>query len=88
MRERAGAATADDITELPQEYLDLERRVDGLKVAHQKMLSIAKAYSTESYDYPTQVQESVTELGGSIAHNLSYWASQATKGERFHPSHF
>lgn len=37
-------------------------------------------YDTETYDYPTQLQESVSELGGSIAHNLTFWAAQATKG--------
>lgn len=78
VRERAGAT--DDVTELPQEYLDLERRVDGLKTAHVNFLRVAKVYDTETYDYPTQLQESVSELGGSIAHNLTFWAAQATKG--------
>ncbi|KAM0756262.1 hypothetical protein T439DRAFT_320963 [Meredithblackwellia eburnea MCA 4105] len=78
VKERAGTAT--DLTELPQEYLDLERRVDGLKAAHVGLLKIAKAYGSETYDYPTQIQESVSELGGNIAHNVSFWAAAATKG--------
>ncbi|KAK4702990.1 hypothetical protein P7C70_g3233, partial [Phenoliferia sp. Uapishka_3] len=78
VRERAGTAT--DVTELPQEYLDLERRVDGLKAAHVGFLKVARVYSSETYDYPVQIQESVSELGGNIAHlSTTYWAA-ATKG--------
>ncbi|KAL8286339.1 hypothetical protein RQP46_004827 [Phenoliferia psychrophenolica] len=78
VRERAGTAT--DITELPQEYLDLERRVDGLKAAHVGFLKVARVYQSETYDYPTLINESVTELGGNIAYNVSFWAAAATKG--------
>lgn len=78
VKERTGSV--EDITELPQEYLDLERRVDGLRTAHLNVLKVAKVYDSQAYDYPVHLQESVTELGGSIAHNLSYWAAAATKG--------
>ncbi|SGY29382.1 BQ5605_C002g01047 [Microbotryum silenes-dioicae] len=77
VKERSG--NTDDITELPEEYLDLERRVDGLRTAHINMLRVAKAYEGP-YDYPTQLQESVAEIGGSLAHNLTSWAAAATKG--------
>ncbi|SCZ91021.1 BZ3500_MvSof-1268-A1-R1_Chr1-3g02484 [Microbotryum saponariae] len=102
VKERSG--NADDITELPEEYLDLERRVDGLRyasssigadvvvvclvrssplplprTAHINILRVAKAYEGP-YDYPTQLQESVAEIGGSLAHNLTSWAAAATKG--------
>jgi hypothetical protein len=62
------------------EYLDLERRVDGLRSAHVNFLRVAKVYDSETYDYPTQLNETVSELGGSIAHNLTFWAAAATKG--------
>lgn len=51
-RERFGAVDQEDITELPQEYKDLERRVDALKSAHTGLIKVAKVYETESYDYP------------------------------------
>lgn len=51
-RERFGAVDQEDITELPQEYKDLERRVDALKSAHTGLMKVAKVYETESYDYP------------------------------------
>lgn len=40
VKEKTGSNV--DITELPQEYLDLERRVDALKAAHVSMLKVAK----------------------------------------------
>ncbi|TNY21339.1 BAR domain-containing family protein, partial [Rhodotorula diobovata] len=80
VKERTGRIDNDDVTELPQEYLDLERRVDGLRAAHTKLLAVARVYEAGSYDYPTNLTESATEIGGSIAHNLSAWAAAATKG--------
>lgn len=84
VKERTGQTVEDDITELPQEYLDLERRVDGLKNAHTSLLKVAKAYEG-NVDYPVNLGESATEIGGSLAHNLSAWAAAATKG-KFHYS--
>ncbi|GAA6058593.1 hypothetical protein JCM10212_007032 [Sporobolomyces blumeae] len=79
VKERTGQTVEDDITELPQEYLDLERRVDGLRTAHLQLLKVAKAYEN-NYDYPVNLGESAQEIGGSLAHNLSQWAAAATKG--------
>ena len=81
VKERTGQTVEDDITELPQEYLDLERRVDGLKNAHTSLLKVARAYEG-AYDYPVNLGESANEIGGSLAHNLSAWAAAATKGKR------
>lgn len=61
------------------EYLELERRVDGLKAAHLSLLKVAKSYEGP-YDYPVHINENLAEIGGSLAHNLSYWAAAATKG--------
>ncbi|GAA5890256.1 hypothetical protein JCM8208_002754 [Rhodotorula glutinis] len=80
VKERTGRIENDDVTELPQEYLDLERRVDGLRAAHTKLLAVTRVYETGTYDYPVNLTESATEIGGSIAHNLSSWAAAATKG--------
>lgn len=82
VREKTGQTQQDDVTELPQEYLDLERRVDGLRAAHVKLLRVAKAFEGH-YDYPVNLGESAQEIGGSLAHNLSAWAATATKGESF-----
>lgn len=31
---------ADDRTQLPDEYIELEKRVDALKIVHQKLLQV------------------------------------------------
>lgn len=41
---------------------------------------ITKAYETETYDYPTQIQESISELGTSIGHNITNFAAANLKG--------
>ncbi|SPO32529.1 related to BAR domain protein [Ustilago trichophora] len=79
-RERFGAVDQEDITELPQEYKDLERRVDALKNVHTGLIKVAKVYETESYDYPTQLQESITQLSATVGHSVTSWAASATRG--------
>ncbi|KAJ7623221.1 BAR domain-containing family protein [Roridomyces roridus] len=79
-RERLGTVSADEITELPQEYRDLEARVDALKDAHVALLKITGVFETESYDYPVQIQESITELSTSIGANITNFASNNLKG--------
>ncbi|KAH0835673.1 Bin/amphiphysin/Rvs domain for vesicular trafficking-domain-containing protein [Lanmaoa asiatica] len=62
------------------EYKDLETRVDALRQAHVALLKITKAYESESYDYPTQIQESFTELSTTIGHGITNFAATNLKG--------
>ncbi|KLO11967.1 hypothetical protein SCHPADRAFT_905552 [Schizopora paradoxa] len=79
-RERLGQVSAEDITELPQEYKDLETRVDALRATHFAILKIAKVYENEGYDYPTQIQESITQLSTTIGHGITNFAATSLKG--------
>jgi len=79
-KERLGQIAPEDITELPQEYKDLETKVDSLRNAHLALLKITKVYATESYDYPVQVQESISELSQSLGYNLTSFAANNLKG--------
>lgn len=71
-RERFGNVDEQDITELPQEYKDLEARVDALKMAHQTLGRVAKAFETEGYDYP------VSWWGGRGGGVLHRWYGELT----------
>ncbi|KAG6333994.1 hypothetical protein ID866_5099 [Astraeus odoratus] len=79
-RERLGQVAPEEITELPQEYKDLEARVDALRQAHLALLRITKAYESETYDYPVQIQESITELSTTIGHGITNFAATNLKG--------
>ncbi|TFK51479.1 hypothetical protein OE88DRAFT_1735375 [Heliocybe sulcata] len=70
-RERLGQIAPDEITELPQEYKDLEARVDALRQAHLNLLKITRVYESDSYDYPTQIQESLQDLTTSLNSSLA-----------------
>jgi hypothetical protein len=41
---------------------------------------ITKAYETETYDYPSQVQETVSELGANIGRGVTNFAASNLKG--------
>lgn len=67
-------------TELPSDYLELEKRVDALKQVHQKLLQVTSQYSNEAYDYPPNIRESFNDLGRTITekvHLLSNASSPA-----------
>ncbi|RPD58244.1 hypothetical protein L226DRAFT_466342, partial [Lentinus tigrinus ALCF2SS1-7] len=79
-RERLGQIAPDEITELPQECKDLEARVDSLRAVHLALLRVTKVYETETYDYPTHLHESITELGTTIGHGIINFATANLKG--------
>jgi hypothetical protein len=41
---------------------------------------ILKVYESESYDYPVQIQESITQLSTSIGHGITNFAATNLKG--------
>lgn len=86
-RERFGTVEDGDITELPQEYKDLEARVDGLRNANAGLLRIAKAYDSEAYDYPVRCRGHF-RAGVYIRHTLSthlHADTRITLAQTIHP---
>ncbi|KAJ7095481.1 BAR domain-containing family protein [Mycena crocata] len=81
-KERLGRVGQDEITELPQEYKDLEARVDSLRQAHLTLLKITKVYESEAYDYPSHIQESIAELSTSLSYGITSFASTNLKGTK------
>lgn len=68
-------------TELPEEYLELERKVDALRSTHQKLLAVTQQYSKEAYDYPTNLRESGAELITSITQRANDLATASSTAE-------
>ncbi|KAH3674836.1 hypothetical protein WICMUC_003039 [Wickerhamomyces mucosus] len=62
----------DDISELPEEYIKLEKKVDSLQKVYKKLLSITSTYEIESYDYPPNISESVNDLTKNL---FDKWSS-------------
>ncbi|KAI7900077.1 Bin/amphiphysin/Rvs domain for vesicular trafficking-domain-containing protein [Cokeromyces recurvatus] len=62
--------TAEDITELPQEYKDLEKRVDTFQQIHQNFLKVTKTYNSPAYDYPLQLQESLKGFTNTVTNQI------------------
>ncbi|KAG0266754.1 hypothetical protein BG011_001213 [Mortierella polycephala] len=62
--------TAEDITELPQEYKDLEKRVDALRNMHTSLLRVTRTYQNSTYDYPAQLQETLGDFGRTVTDRI------------------
>ncbi|CCE62279.1 hypothetical protein TPHA_0C01230 [Tetrapisispora phaffii CBS 4417] len=59
VQEKLGNVT--DISQLPQEYLELEKEIDTIKLVYEHFLKITSIYDNESYDYPKYVSDSVND---------------------------
>lgn len=81
VQEKLGQVT--DISQLPQEYLELERKVDTIKLVYEHFLQVTEIYENESYDYPKYVMESVNDLSKTFATKLQELshASSATEAQ-------
>ncbi|KAF2835982.1 hypothetical protein M501DRAFT_997186 [Patellaria atrata CBS 101060] len=72
---------ADDKTQLPPEFIELEKRVDALKQAHQKMLQVTSQYTNEAYDYPTNIRESFNDLGRTVSEKVKLLSESTSPAE-------
>ncbi|CCD22424.1 Gvp36p NDAI_0A02660 [Naumovozyma dairenensis CBS 421] len=63
VQERLGQVT--DISQLPEEYLQLERKIDTIKSVYDNFLSVTNTFEHQSYDYPNVARESVIEFSKS-----------------------
>ena len=68
-------------TELPPDYIDLEKRVDALKAVHQKMLAVTSQYSHEAYDYPPNIKETFSDLGRTVSEKVQLLSTASTPAE-------
>ncbi|GES57346.1 BAR domain protein [Aspergillus terreus] len=79
IREQLGQA--EDRTQLPDEYIELEKRVDALKLVHQKLLQVTSQYSNEAYDYPPNIRESFNDLGRTINEKVQLLSQASSPAE-------
>ncbi|CEP07185.1 hypothetical protein [Parasitella parasitica] len=66
--------TAENVTELPQEYKDLEKRLDALRSVQTNMLKVSRTYNNSSYDYPVQIQESLIGMTNTVTREIQHLA--------------
>lgn len=79
IQEKLGQVT--DISQLPDEYTQLENRVDKIKLIYENFLKVTKIYENESYDYPGNIKESVDEFSKTVGGKL-HELSKATNREQ------
>ncbi|KAI9875906.1 MAG: hypothetical protein M1830_007792 [Pleopsidium flavum] len=72
---------AEDKTELPPDYVELEKRVDALKQVHQKLLQVTSQYTNEAYDYPPNIRESFNDLGRTITEKVHLLSNATSPAE-------
>lgn len=84
MKSAAKRTSADQSiqqTQLPPDYIDLEKRVDALKQVHQRMLSVTSNFAHESYDYPPNVKETFSDLGRTVSEKVQLLSTATSPAE-------
>jgi hypothetical protein len=71
----------DDISQLPQEYVELEQKIEVLKTVYKNLHAVTSTYDSESYDYPNSLKESVTDITKNITTKVEKLASARSTGE-------
>lgn len=81
VQERMGKVNVDEISQLPSEYTDLAEKCNNVEKLYRNVLKVTQNYETESYDYPTNLQESFTEIGKNITNRVSNLSKATTPSE-------
>jgi len=72
---------AEDKTQLPPDYIELEKRVDALKQVHQRMLQVTSQFSNEAYDYPNNIKESFGDLSRTVSEKVHLLTTATSPAE-------
>lgn len=81
VQERIGKVDVDEISQLPSEYTSLAERCNNVEKLYKNVLKVTQNYENESYDYPTNLQESFTEFGKNFSNRVSNLSKATTPAE-------
>lgn len=81
MQEKLGHVT--DISEMPQEYIDLTTKIDAIKLTYNHFLQVTQVYDNESYDYPKYINESINEFSKTVGSKIQ----ELTRAASAHEAH-
>ncbi|KAK5781884.1 uncharacterized protein PWA37_000847 [Arxiozyma heterogenica] len=59
LQEKVGAIPEDEISKLPEDYQQLELKVDALEKVLNRLLLVTRTFELEGYDYPPNLTESL-----------------------------
>jgi len=68
---RQSLGQVDHKTELPEEYLRLRARIQALEKANARMLKVTSHFGKETYDYPTNLQETFSEVSRNFLDSIN-----------------
>lgn len=81
VQERIGRVNVDEISQLPSEYVELANRCNNVEKLYKNVLKITSTYENESYDYPSNVQESFQDFSKNITTRVQNLSKATTPAE-------
>lgn len=71
----------NELSKLPPEYLLLEKKVDTLKGVYKRFLEVTQTYEIESYDYPPNIKESLSDFSKTFTEKFLELSTASTTKE-------
>lgn len=81
VQERMGRVNVDEISQLPSEYIELSNKCNNVEKLYKNVLKITATYDNESYDYPSNIQESFQDFGKNITTRVQNLSKATTPAE-------
>ncbi|EGW35718.1 uncharacterized protein SPAPADRAFT_48686 [Spathaspora passalidarum NRRL Y-27907] len=81
VQEKIGNVNADEISQLPSEYIEIARKCNSIEQLYKNVLKVTSTYDNEPYDYPSNLQESFTEFGKDITSRVSSLSKATSPAE-------
>ncbi|KAI3403535.2 GVP36 [Candida oxycetoniae] len=81
VQEKIGKISKDEISQLPKEYTELAQRCNNIESLYKNILKVTTNYENESYDYPTNLQESFSEFSHNITTRFNNLSKATTTAE-------
>lgn len=81
VQERIGQVSADDISQLPSEYVELADKCNNIERLYRNVLKVTVNYEHESYDYPLNLQELFSEFSRNVQLRVNNLARATTPAE-------
>lgn len=81
VQEKIGRVNVDEISQLPSEYVELANKCNNVEKLYKNVLKITSTYDNESYDYPSNVQESFQEFSKNVTTRVTNLSKATTPAE-------
>lgn len=81
VQEKIGKVNENEISQLPSEYVELVKKCNNIENLYKNLLKVTNNYDNESYDYPSNLQESLNDFSKNLTSKVTNLSKATTPAE-------